>query len=374
MKKILLVILAMTFSAGMAYADDSCGGCSPVKVWGYMAPNFRMIDKGEDNASNMGFGMAFCRFVMSGTVDGGPIVKKVSWRVETDIKQNSSHGLQWAYLQPWFTKEFSLKMGRVKMPFSREILHNTAKLWTVDRHVSSHLARLHYGGFSYGLEGHYMHEWVKVHAGVYDGAGAQSHVMNQDPALSFGARAVLTPPTVEGLEIGANVMMVTLPDGGMDQVTYVDSDSTEYMSNSGMAFGVDAQYTTAFGEEMELWLQGEFGTGDNYANMDGTYHPKDAEADDTFEDYEWYTFQYFYVKGLFKVVKDFGIHIGFSQLDPNTDGDDDEMTIITPGVTYWWTKHLRTQVEVQLITEKQGTGNDDLEYTHFVLQKVLLWP
>ena len=142
MKKILLVILAMTFSAGMVYADDACKDCSPVKVWGYMAPNFRMIDKGEDYASNMGFGMAFCRFVMSGTVDAGPIVKKVSWRVETDIKQDSKHGLQWAYLQPWFTKEFSLRMGRVKMPYSREILHNTAKLWTVDRHVSGHLARL----------------------------------------------------------------------------------------------------------------------------------------------------------------------------------------------------------------------------------------
>ena len=376
MKKILLVILAMTFSAGMAYADNACNDCSPVKVWGYMAPNFRMIDKGEDYASNMGFGMAFCRFVMSGTVDAGPIVKKVSWRVETDIKQNSTHGLQWAYLQPWFTKEFSLRMGRVKMPYSREILHNTAKLWTVDRHVGGHLARLHYGGFGYGLEGHYAHEWVKVQAGVYDGTGALSHVANQDPALSFGARAVLTPPTLEGLEIGANIMMVTLPAGGMDLGTYQDSSTveTEYMSNSGMAFGVDAQYKTAFGEEMELWLQGEFGTGDNYADEDGVFIPKDAEAGDTFEDYEWYTFQYFYVKGLFKVVKDFGVHVGFTQMDPNTDGDDDEMTIITPGVTYWWAKNLRTQVEVQLITEKQGPGADDLEYTHFVLQQVLLWP
>lgn len=368
MRKILLVLLAMTFAAGAASAGTPCSDCAPVKVWGYMAPNFRMIDKGEDNASNMGFGMAFCRFVMSGTVDGGPIVKKVSWRVETDIRQTGAHGLQYAYIQPWFSKDFSAKFGRVKMPFSREALHATGKHWTADRHVVPYLDALGYANYAYGLEGHFTHEMFRLQFGVYDGEGARASVDNQDPALSYGLRAVFTPP-VEGLEIGANVMMVTLPNGGADLGTYADNDQVEYMSNSGMAFGADAEYKTSFGEEMSLWAQAEFGTGDNWD--DG---PKDPEADDTWEDYEWYKFQYFYVKALFKVVKDFGFHIGFHQLDPNTDGDDDEMTIITPGITYWWSNNLRTQVEVQLHTEKQGTGNDDLEYTHFVLQKVLLWP
>ena len=344
-----------------------------VKVSGYMAPNFRMIDKGEDNASNMGFGMAFCRFVLSGTVDGGPIVKKVSWRVETDIRQTTAHGLQWAYVQPWFSKNFSAKFGRVKMPFSREVLHATGNLLTVDRHSSSDIMSLGYAGFSYGLEGHFTHEMFKAQFGVYEGEGAQAVVNNQDPALSYGLRVVATPP-VEGLEIGANVMMVTLPNGGSDQGTYQDDDQVEYMTNSGMAFGADVDYKTTFGEEMSLWAQAEFGTGDNW--MAGA---KDPAQGDTFEDYEWYKFQYFYVKALFKVVKDFGFHIGFHNFDPNTDGDNDACTTITPGVVYWWSKGLRTQVEVQLITEQQGVDAngdnlDDLEYTHFVLQQVFLWP
>jgi len=383
MRKILLVILAMTFAAGSAYAGG-CDGCDEVKLFGYMAPNFRMIDQGEDNASDMGFGMAYCRFVFTGAVEGGAIVKKIGWRVETDISQPGRQGLQYAWMQMVLSDQFALRMGRDKMPFSLETLYSTAGQLTADRHVSDMYSALGYAAYGYGLEGFYKHEMFKAHFGVYDGEGANMNVANQDPALTMGLRVVVSPP-VEGLEIGANVVMQSLPEGGSDntnvpgsgQGVYVDDGDTEYMSNSGMAFGADVQYKAPIGEEMHFHGQAEFGSGDNWA-----LGAKDAEVDDTWEDYEWYSFQYFYVKALLKVTKDFGFHVGFSSWDPNTDagvGKNDGKTKITPGVDYWWAKNFRTIVEVQMCTDGGGVDAlgeelDDVKYTSFVLQNVWIWP
>lgn len=376
MRKILLVILAMTCAAGAAYAQG-CGGCEAVKVWGYMAPNFRMVDQGKDNASNLGFGMAYCRFVFSGAVEGGAIVKKIGWRLETDISKPAQQDMQYAYVQMVFSDQFSLRMGRDKMPFSLETLYSTAGQITADRHVSGMYSALGYAAYGYGLEGLFTHEMFKAHFGVYDGEGVRMLVANQDPALTMGLRAVVTPP-VEGLEIGANVIMQTLPIGGSDQGVYPDDDTTKYETNSGMAFGGDVQYKAPVGEEMEFFGQAEFGTGDNW--MAGA---KDPETGDTWEDFSWYSFQYFYVKAALKVTKDFGFHVGFSSWDPNTDADvgkNDDTTKITPGVDYWWAKNLRTIVEVQLCTDGGGvdptSGDelDDVKYTSFVLQNVWIWP
>jgi hypothetical protein len=106
-----------------------------------------------------------------------------------------------------------------------------------------------------------------------------------------------------------------------------------------------------------------------------------TKDDETWEDYEWYSFQYFYVKALFMATKMFGFHLGFSNWDPNTDGDageNDATTKITPGVTIMWSDMVRTQIEVQMITDQQGVDSegenlDDCEYTHFVLQQVVNW-
>jgi len=371
MKKILLVVLAVCVSAvGTAWAGG-CDGCG-ASVTGYMAPNFRMIDKGEGNNSDVGFGMAFNRVVFQGKYEVGEIIKHVGFRVETDIRQTTSHGLQWAFIQPYFNEHVSLKFGRVKEPFSREILHPTSKLLTVDRHIGGNLVGLGYGGFSYGCELHATHEMFKVHAGIYEGQGAQAVVNNQDPMLEYGARFVLTPP-VEGLEIGANVMMTALPgvkENGVwglcrDDGTYADSDST-YQTNTGLAFGADVDYQQKFGTAF-LWAQAEIGMGDNYM-------APDISAGDEWEDYDFYSFMYFYLKGLLMVNEQFGIHLCFSQWDPNTDSDagkDNETTMITPGVVYKWCKNLRTQAEVQLV--KQKTSGDDLDYTHVVLQNVFTW-
>ncbi|MCK4305459.1 MAG: hypothetical protein KAY24_14575 [Candidatus Eisenbacteria sp.] len=358
MKKILLVVLAVVFAASSsAWAGD-------VTVAGYMAPNLKMIDKGEDNASNLGFGMAFNRFLFKGEMDGGAVVKKVAWRVESDISMSGTHKLQWAYVQPKFSDVFSLRLGHVKEPFSREILHSTPKLLTVDRHFSGKLSALGYGGFNYGLEAHVKTEMFKLQAGAYDGNGAQSKVGYQDPCIDFGLRGILTP-SVEGLEIGANVMMVSLPNGGHgDGGTYADSDANELLTNSAMAFGCDLDYQKAFGE-MSLWAQAEFETGDNWTQQDGT---------DPWDEAEFFSFQYLYAKALFMVSKDFGLHLGFSQYDPNTDGDaeGDSETLITPGVVYKWCKNMRTQAEVQLHTY-EGI-DEDVDYTHFVLQTIFIWP
>lgn len=382
MRRYLLVALAVVLAVSgttWAHAD--------YKVGGYMAPNFRMIDKGEDNASNMGFGMSFNRFLFKGEVEGGAIMKNIAWRVETDISQTGSHALQWAFVQPKFNDIFSLKLGHMKKPFSREILHATSNLLTVDRLVSSGSMGLGFGGFNYGLEAHVKHEMFKLHAGAYSGKGADKHAKDQDPCMDFGIRGILTPP-VEGLEIGANVVMLTLPEGGSNQGAYVDSDS--FLTNSAIAFGADVDYQMEFSDGMGLWAQAEFGMGDNWdSNMGGG---ADAPAvDDTWEDYSWYSFRYFYFKARFMVNEDFGLHAGFSVWDPNACSDDamlgtttvevgenDETSTITPGIVYYWAKNLRTQAEVQLITEKKhaldADGNwIDNDYTHFVLQTVFVW-
>lgn len=400
MKKVLLVAFAALFMVGGAWAGDACEGCSPIKVGGYIGPNFRMIDKGEsmylddnddpiDNVSDLGFGMAFARFNLKGMHDlGDGIIKKVGWTYETDIKQNVTQGLVYAFVDAYFSDQFMLRLGRQKEVFSREWLHATGRLLTVDRHIYANalggLGGLSYAGYSYGLTAFVTHEMFKLMGGVYDGQGARYHVSMQDAALDFAFRGVATP--VEGLQIGANVAMKSLPgvfDGydweyAVDGGEYPDHDDW-YQTNSGIAFGADLEYKKKFEGDMWLWAQAEFGTGDNYMMRDV---PEDTKADDeTWEDYEWYSFQYFYVKALFMATKLFGFHVGFSSWDPNTDadaGENDAITKITPGITLMWSDMVRTQIEVQMITEQNGVDGDgdnleDCEYTHFVFQQVVNW-
>lgn len=403
MKKILLALSVIALLMGtMATAQTPCAGCAGPGISGYLAPNFRMIDKGdatEDlaNKSNTGFGMAFNRFLFSGTSECGTIVKKVGYRVEIDASDPQAIDLQFAYVQPHFNDMLSFRMGRFKKAFGRELLHSTAKLLTVDRHApSTGLTALHYGNFDTGLELLVTDAKFMITAGVYSGGQyAPRHVANQDPAIDFGARAIFKP--MPDLEIGANAMMVALPgiygmtdDGGTPEDptdddygwmssfnggTYVD-DPDFYQTNSGMAFGFDLDYQKEFNEKMGLWLQAEMGMGDNW--MQGA---KEPEAEDTWEDFEWYGFMYYTVKALFMVTPEFGIHLGYSAWDPNTDsdaGENDSITMITPGVVYKWCKATRTQLEAQMVTYQQGVDGDgenldDVDYTHFVLQQVFTW-
>lgn len=371
MKRFLVVVVGLAFLlSGAVYAQ--CAGCKTT-LTGYLAPNFRMIDKsGSDDmeyASDMGFGMAFNRVTFSGEMEAGKVAKNVAWSVEVDVAEPSAIKLQWAYIQPKFSDSFSLKFGHVKKPFSREILHPTGKLLTVDRTpAAAAIKALGYVDFNYGLEAHVVQPMFKVHAGAYAGSPPVSHVANQDPGLDFGARVIVMPAA--GLEIGANAIMIKLYEDGNNQALYSD----EVETNSGMAFGFDADYKKEFGT-MSLWAQAEFGMGDNCEQG-----AKEPDEGDTWEDYSWYKFQYYYLKALFMVTKDFGIHFGYSAWDPNTDsdaGENDATTVITPGITYYWAKNLRTQVEVQMVTEQQGVFEDenldDLTYTHFVLQTILLW-
>jgi hypothetical protein len=395
MKKVLLVAFAAMFVvSGSAWAGDACEGCSPITVGGYIGPNFRMIDQGDSqyvddngdpiaNVSDLGFGLAFARFNLSGlyTLDN-KIVKKVGWKYETDIREPGVQGLVYAYVDAYFNDQFMVRFGRQKEVFSREWLHATGRLLTVDRHIyAGMLGGLSYAGYSYGLTAFYKHEMFNLMGGVYDGQGANSWVGNQDAALDFAFRATANPTPC--LEIGANVAMKSLPgmfDGTMWDLELDDSeypdDPDYYQTNSGMAYGADLEYKKSFQGDMSLWAQAEFGMGDNYMLA-----PKDPEAEDTWEDYEWYSFQYFYVKALFMATKFFGLHAGFSSWDPNTDGDvgeNNSTTQITPGITLVWSDMVRTQIEVQLVTEQngvdaEGENLDDCTYTHFVLQQVVNW-
>jgi len=375
MKRLLVIVLGLAFLlSGTVFAAEPCAGCK-TSVTGYLAPNFRMIDKsGNDDmeyATDTGFGLAFNRVTFSGEMEAGKIVKNVAWSIEVDVAEPSACKLQWAYVQPKFSDAFSLKFGHVKKAFSREVLHATGKLMTVDRTPSAgQLKALGYVDFNYGLEAHVVQPMFKVQAGAYSGTPPVNNVANQDPGLDFGARVVVMPTS--DLEIGANAMMIKLYENGNNEAIYPD----DVESNSGMAFGFDADYKKDLGT-MGLWAQAEFGMGDNWDQG-----AKEPDAGDTYEDYSWYKFQYYYLKALFMVTKEFGIHFGYGAWDPNTDsdaGENNTISVITPGVTYYWAKNLRTQVEVQMVTEQQGvdtgTGNnlDDLTYTHFVLQTVLLW-
>ncbi len=387
MRRFLLVVLGLAFVAsGTALAQSE-----NMKIFGYMGPNLRMIDSGnEDVKNNLGFGMAYNRVVWAGDIEGGKIVKRVAWRVETDLKEAGDQFLQYAYVEPKFSDMFSLKFGRDKKPFSLETLYSTANQITVDRHAGQGtMVGLGYANFGYGLSANISHEVFKLTAGVYDGQGAKSNVAAQDPALDFGARVVVTPPSVKGLEIGANVMMTTIPEGGKDLgLTYDDTDEEEYLTNSGMAFGADINFSQDFGT-MAFLAQAEFDMGDNWMA-----EPEEEVAGEewTWDEATWYKWQYFYLKARLMVTPDLGIYAGFSQFDPNTGsdtvegtdyevGENNETTSIIPGLIYYWTKNLRTMVEVQLITTKvqafeEGTTDwvDDLEYTHFVLQQVFIWP
>ncbi|MBM3316540.1 MAG: hypothetical protein FJY75_01680 [Candidatus Eisenbacteria bacterium] len=398
MKKILLTLSAVALLMGsVAAVQAQCPGCAGAGVSGYLAPNFRMIDKGEDNNANMGFGMAFNRFRFSGTAECGPIVKKVGYRVEVDASNPQEIDLQDVFVQPHFNDLLSFRMGRFKKAFGRELLHPTAKLMTVDRHApSSHLAALHYGDFDTGLELIASDPKFMITAGAYAGGKyAPKHAGGQDPAIDLGARAIFKP--MPDLEIGANAMMVALPgvyemvsgddtpEDTSDDVymwnyafnagVYAD-DTALYQSNSGMAFGFDLDYQKQFNEKMGLWLQAEMGMGDNWM-----LSPKDAKAEDTWEDYSWYGFMYYGVKAIFMVTPQFGVHLGYSAWDPNTDSDagkNDAHSMITPGIVYKWCKATRTQFEVQMVTQQNGVDSegknlDDDSYTHFVLQQVFTW-
>jgi len=379
MKKILMVLFAVVFTAtGAAWADDACASCSPVMVYGYTAPNLRMIDKGDDYMSNLGFGMAFNRIGAKGKVECGEIAKWVAWKFEFDASHASTMWPTWAFVQPYFTKNFSLRLGHIKRQYSREYLHPTMHLLTVDRHINiAYTNKLGYSGFDYGLEAIFTHEQFMATVGSYAGGAAPKGVAGQDPAIDFAARVLFQP--MEDLEVGANVSMISLPIGGTNQGTYADMEGNEYESNSGMAFGFDVDYQREFNDKMGLWAQAELGMGDNWNSaMGGGADGPDAE--DTWEDYSWYQFMYYYVKALFMVSPEFGIHLGYSMWDPNTDGDyeSDTTTMITPGVVYKWCKQTRTQVEVQLVTEEFYNSvtmeEDDATYTNFVIQQVINWP
>ncbi len=399
MRRFLLVVLGLALvMSGTAWAQ--CAGCENMKLYGYMAPNLRMIDSGNDDVkNNMGFGMAYNRVVWAGAVDGGKIVKKVAWRVETDLKETGSHFLQYAYVEPKFSDMFSLTFGRTKKPFSLEQLYATANQITADRHYGQGVfSSIGYSGFAYGLMANFAHEAFKLHAGVFDGNGNRSYVGAQDPALDYGARVVITPPSVAGLEIGANVMMTTIP-GVYDTVEkdfvygkdatnfiYADDDRYEYQTNSGMAFGGDINFSKDFGT-MNLLLQAEYDMGDNW----GAWEP--LEEEDGWEDASFYKWTYMYAKARLMVTPELGVYLGFSMFDPNTSsdkvaegseievGENNEHTTIIPGLIYYWTKNLRTMVEIQMITQKVQDWDtqandwvDDMEYTHFVLQQVFIWP
>jgi hypothetical protein len=371
MRRFLLVVLGVAFlMSGAAHAADKCAGCNWA-IGGYLAPNFRVIDnsgsKDEAYSSNMGFGMAFNRFGFTGEMESGKIVKKTAWNVEVDVSDPSGLNLQWAYVQPKFSDAISVKFGHLKKAFSREALHSTNKLLTADRTFSfTELKALGYVNFNYGIELHVTQPMYTLQAGTYAGSPENSKVSNQDPGLDYGARAIITP--VPDLQIGVNAMVLTLFEDGNNQALYPD----DVKSNRGMAFGFDADYKKDWGK-MGLWAQAEVGMGDNWdPDMGGG--PKPAAK--PYEDLDWYKFQYFYGKALFLLTPEFGVHLAYTSWDPNTDGTvgkKDAITTLTPGVTYYWAKNMRTQAELQLWTEGQGEGNADLKYTDIVVQQVFTW-
>lgn len=354
MKKFILLALAVTMIALPALAGP--------KVSGYMAARFEMIDKGEDFAKNMGFGMPYNRFLFSGEMEGGEIIKKIKYRVETDISSNTVHSLQWAFADLYLNEKAFVRVGRFKEPFCRETLHSTAKLITTGRHFSGAVNNLGYGGYSYGMEFQMKEDIWSLQAGLYEGNGAQKSVSNQDPGIDLGARLIFKP--VEGLEVAANALMIQLPEGGSDAGTYADgSGEAAYETNTGMAIGFDFEYKKAFGES-NLWIEGEFDTGDNPNFQEAT--TKAGE----WEDASFEKFTYLYFRALFMVNKAFGVHLGYSIYDPSTEVDDNGMTMLTPGVTYVWAKTLWTKAEIQIV----GDENDDTDdYTHFTLQTVFIW-
>jgi hypothetical protein len=388
MKKSLLAVLAMMLAfTGISWAEGK------TDLSGYMGPNFRMIDQGEDTKNDIGFGLAFNRVTFSGMQDVGPIVKKIGWKIEADFNKNTTYDLVYAYVQAYFSDAFSARFGHLKESFGREWLHPTYALLTVDRLIAPEMMRggLDYMGYSYGLEFLFQQEMFKAMVAAYDGQRGQSFVGNQDPVLDYNLRAIVMPTA--GLEIGANLQMKTLPGvfDGSDWACVPDdgvypTDEDWYQTNSAMAYGVDLDYQKTFNEKMSLWAQAELGMGDNYGEPDFS----DADEEDTWQDYSWYSFQYFYVKALLMVTKNFGIHAAFASIDPNTNAGDEEddyagkndsITKIIPGITYRWSDKTRTQVEVQLVTHQEGmeydgenwVEADDTSLTHFVLQQVLVW-
>ncbi|MFC1571993.1 porin [Candidatus Eisenbacteria bacterium] len=386
---VLSIVGVAFFVVGTARAGDG----NNLEIHGYLAPNFKMIDKGEDTASNLGFGMAFNRFQFKGKVEGGSIVKEIGWKLESDISQTGTHSLQWAFIQPRFEDAFSVRLGHVKEPFSRETLHPTSRLLTVDRHFSGKMSALGYGGYRYGLELHAKHDLVRMQGGAYDGSGNVKKVANQDPSIDLGLRGVLTPG-VDGLEIGLGAMLVSLPADSTqaalgnfhgDAGSYTDSENDPLYTNIGFALGLDADYTRTFDDGMSLRVQGEFDTGDNWMARDWSGdNPQDPRP---WDEAEFHSFLYATIKTLFMVNKEFGIHLGYSSWDPNTDseaGKNDGETLLTPGIVYQMADGLRVQAEVQMHTVQMGLIEDlkapgtrieadDVDYTHFVLQTVWIW-
>ncbi|MCP5110012.1 MAG: hypothetical protein GY953_04180, partial [bacterium] len=174
--------------------------------------------------------------------------------------------------QPYFSDNFSLKLGRVKQAFSGENLHSTSKLLTTERHFVHELKNLKYAGYSYAMEAHVTQEKFCLAAGLYDGTAKSMHVENQDPKVTIAARATVT--ATEGLDVSANLAMVPLMDNHFDGRAYADSAE----SNTGIAFGVDASFKKAVGEG-HLTVEAEFDTGDNWS-----LGAKDPSAGDTWED------------------------------------------------------------------------------------------
>ncbi len=343
-----LVVLCVVCLVGAVEAQS-------VKVSGYLGPNLRLIDKREGYSSNLGFGMAFNRFTLSGEAEAGSVVKKVGWNVEIDVSGSGGIALQNSYVQPSFNDALSFRIGHFKKAFGRELLHPTAKLLTVDRSPSSGKLRDRgYGDFNYGLELMLTQPRFKVTAGAYAGSPPLKGVDAQDPGVDFGARAIFKATPC--LEVGANAMLISLFQDGNNCNEYPE----DVGKNTGFAFGFDLGLNRDFGN-MNLQALLEFGQGDNPDSV--------SNQADPFENWDYKTLRYYTAKALLKVTPSLGIHFGYAFWDPDTDTDDDGETVITPGLTYFWSKTLRTQLEAQLVSP-QGKGDD---LTHLVLQQVLVW-
>lgn len=369
MKKTLLLILAISFAgAGLATAE--------VKVTGYLAPNLMVYDHGDSLKANIGAGMYFNRFMFSGEVDGGRMLSTVKFKVESDISPAAGGAwtLKWAYIEPWIGDKIFFRLGHEKRQFSREILHPTSNLLTAMRHpTTDFLQELGYGGYTYGIEAHVLPvEMVNVAVGAYAGGEPDSpkSVASQDPAVDFGGRVIVTP--IPGLEIAGNVYMITLPNNGsLNEGIYPDTDEETYQSNNGLAYGADFDFQRDL-NGMFLWAQGEIGAGDNWMEV--------KEAGGDWDDAEFESFLYYVAKVRFMLTPEFGVHLGYSFINPNTNEDvtNDEHTMITPGLTMFWGAKMRTEIEAQLENiggglNAEGKELDDQEMTHFLIQQVLIW-
>ena len=303
--------------------------------------------------------------------------KDLTYKLEFDPRvlatSTSSKGLIEAYLNYKLIDEAQIKVGQMKVPFTRQELVSDGALQFVDRSIVVDAFKPSYD-IGAMLNGKIADGLVYYHAGVFNGSG-QTTLRSANAANDnmFAARIAVNPlgdmayseadldgSTTPLLSIGANYFMTTLNK----TAAVLDNTNSNYASSGWLGKGFtsakfaanDKIDVNSYGVDlafkwMGLSLQGEYLLGEAESQRSATKNLLLARG-------------LYAQAGYMLIPKTLEVAVRYSYYDPNGSVTNDHITEQTGAVSYYFNKHnLKIQGDVGNIHTQTATKpTDDMQY------------